>query len=414
MREVFANRQFRKLFFSNLFSGFGQGMTMIGIAWHLVETTGSAELLGSTMFVSAVLMFVVGPYIGTLIDRFSRKRMLLAEHAIGFAVLAALAVWGFIGPYAEWMLIAVYLVTTLMFQIHYPAQSALVQEGFEPRHYNDINSLLEIEGQTASVLAGGMAGFLLEAYGLHVVLLINACTYLAACGLLSTMAYTFTLEREARNNRGVNWVGQLLQSWRYIREKRGFLLFGIAALMPFIAVMAGNLLKPVYVNQTLKADVTVFSLGETAYAIGAVAAGLLVSAVARKFGQLLAMVGSTLLFAFVMAVMVALPYGWALVGAYMIFGWCNASVRLIRQSLYMTVVPKPFMGRVMSFFNSIGMMMRLLLIGVFTWMIDRTGAGMGYLVLAGLLLLAAAGIVGTMRYLLHDAAGQTAVATEER
>ncbi|WP_035296154.1 hypothetical protein [Brevibacillus thermoruber] len=98
----------------------------------------------------------------------------------------------------------------------------------------------------------------------------------------------------------------------------------------------------------------------------------------------------------------------------MIFGWCNASVRLIRQSLYMTVVPKPFMGRVMSFFNSIGMMMRLLLIGVFTWMIDRTGAGMGYLVLAGLLLLAAAGIVGTMRYLLHDAAGQTAVATEER
>lgn len=264
------------------------------------------------------------------------------------------------------------------------------------------------------MLAGGIAGFLLEAYGLHVVLLINACTYLAACGLLSTMAYTFTLEREARNNRRVNWVGQLLQSWRYIREKRGFLLFGIAALMPFIAVMAGNLLKPVYVNQTLKADVTVFSLGETAYAIGALAAGLLVSAVARKFGQLPAMVGSTLLFAFVMAVMVALPYGWALVGAYMIFGWCNASVRLIRQSLYMTVVPKPFMGRIMSFFNSIGMMMRLLLIGVFTWMIDRTGAGMGYLVLAGLLLLAAAGIVGTMRYLLHDAAGQTAVATEER
>lgn len=363
MKEVFAHPEFRKLFFSNLFSGFGQGMTMIGIAWYLVETTGSAQLLGSTMFTSAVLMFFIGPYIGTLIDRFSRKKMLLIENVIGFTVLGALGVWGFFGAYAEWMLIAIYLVTTFMYQIHYPAQSALVQEGFEPRHYNSINSLLEIEGQTASVLAGGIAGLLLNSYGLHIVILFNALTYLFAFGLLSTMKYTFTLEGEAKANRGVTWLGQLGQSWRYIRERRGFLIFGISALMPFIAIMASNLLKPVYVSQTLKADVSIFSFGEMAYAIGAVAAGVLVSVVVAKFGQLSSMVGSTLLFAVVIVAMVALPYGWALVASYMVYGWCNASVRLIRQSLYMTVVPKHLMGRVMSFFNSVGMMMRLVLIG---------------------------------------------------
>lgn len=414
MKEVFAHPEFRKLFFSNLFSGFGQGMTMIGIAWYLVETTGSAQLLGSTMFTSAVLMFFIGPYIGTLIDRFSRKKMLLIENVIGFTVLGALGVWGFFGAYAEWMLIAIYLVTTFMYQIHYPAQSALVQEGFEPRHYNSINSLLEIEGQTASVLAGGFAGLLLNSYGLHIVILFNALTYLFAFGLLSTMKYTFTLEGEAKANRGVTWLGQLGQSWGYIRERRGFLIFGISALMPFIAIMASNLLKPVYVSQTLNADVSIFSFGEMAYAIGAVAAGVLVSVVVAKFGQLSSMVGSTLLFAVVIVAMVALPYGWALVASYMVYGWCNASVRLIRQSLYMTVVPKNLMGRVMSFFNSVGMMMRLVLIGWFTAMIDYTGASIGYLILAGLLLLAAVGVAATMRFLLAEAAAQVAVATEER
>jgi len=222
MKEVFAHAEFRKLFFSNLFSGFGQGMTMIGIAWYLVETTGSAQLLGSTMFTSAVLMFFIGPYIGTLIDRFSRKKMLLIENLIGFAVLGSLAAWGFWGPYAEWMLIAIYLVTTFIYQIHYPAQSALVQEGFEARHYDSINSLLEIEGQTASVLAGGVTGVLLNSYGLHIVILFNALTYLFAFGLLSTMKYTFTLEGEARANRGVTWLGQLGQSWRggLLRKER--------------------------------------------------------------------------------------------------------------------------------------------------------------------------------------------------
>ncbi|MCM3077561.1 MULTISPECIES: MFS transporter [Brevibacillus] len=403
MREVFAYPDFRKLFFSNLFSGFGQGMTMIGIAWYLVEKTGSAQLLGSTMFTSALLMFFIGPYIGTLIDRFSRKKMLLFENLMGFTVLGILAIWGFWGTYSEWMLILIYLVTTFMYQIHYPTQSALVQESYEPRHYGSINSLLEIEGQTASVLSGGLAGILLQYYGLHVVLIFNACTYLFAFSLLSTMKYTFSLEGEARANKGVSWLTQLGQSWTYIREKRGFLIFGIAAFMPFIVVMATNLLKPVYINQTLKADVITFSLAEMTYAIGAVAAGLLILVLVQKLGEFQAMVGNILLFAMAMVAMVALPYGWALIAAYTFYGWCNASVRLIRQSLYMSMVPRHMMGRVMSFFNSIGMMMRLILIGFFTLLIDHTGAGTGYLILAGLLLLAAVGVVGTMRFLLIDA-----------
>ncbi|QQE74267.1 MFS transporter [Brevibacillus composti] len=413
MREVFANREFKKLFFSNLFSGFGQGMTMIGIAWYLVETTGSAELLGTTMLTSAFLMFFIGPYIGTLIDRLSRKKMMLAEHVIGFTVLAVLSLWGFFGPYAEWMLIAIYLVTTLMYQIHYPAQAALVQESFDSKHYHAINSLLEVEGQTASVLAGGFAGLLLNYFGLHLVLMINALTYLTAYLLMSTMAYTFTLEKEAKQNVGVSWMGQLYQSWQYIRSQKGFLVFGISAMMPFIAIMASNLLSPVYVNQTLKADVTVYSMGEVTYAVGAVAAGLLVSRMVGKVGQLPAMVGNTLLFAVVTIAMVAISQGWGFVAASIFFGWCNSSVRLVRQTLYMNVVPKQVMGRVMSFFNSVGMMMRLLLIGLFTYTVDYTGAGVGYLVLAGLLLLAALGIVTSMRYLLESAQSRATVAAEE-
>ena len=61
MKEVFFDRNVQKLFFANLFSGFGQGMTMIGISWHLVTETGSAKPLGTTMFVSAILMVLPGP-----------------------------------------------------------------------------------------------------------------------------------------------------------------------------------------------------------------------------------------------------------------------------------------------------------------------------------------------------------------
>ncbi|WP_134686506.1 MFS transporter [Brevibacillus migulae] len=400
MRVVFGNPNFRKLFFSNLFNGFGQGMTMIGIAWYLVETTGTGKLLGSTMLFSSILAFLIGPYVGTVIDCFSRKKIMQTEQLGGFAVLAVMAAWGFWGDYQIWMLILIYLVTNFMYQIRYPTQSALVQETFEKKHYNDINSLLEIENQTAAVLSGGLAGLLLGQFGLQPVLMLNALTYLIAFLLMAPMDYVFTAEKQAKQQVRTSWWEQFSQSWRFIREKRGFMVFGVSSLMPFISIMMINLLNPVFVNEALGGDVSIFSLGEVTYSIGAAGAGLLVAGVIRKFGGFPSMVSNILLMAVAYVLIVALPNSWVFVIMSAFLGWCNASTRLIRQGLYMELLPNHFMGRVMSFLHSLGTLMRLTLLALFTFMIDLTGASAGYLVLAVLLLFAMLGIIVSMRLLM--------------
>lgn len=400
--EVFKNRNFRRLFFSNLFSGFGQGMTMIGISWYLVESTGSASLLGSTMLLSSILTLLVGPYSGTLIDRYSRKTILQMEQLGGFVVLALLAVWGFWGSYHEWMLVLLYMATLFMFQIHEPAQAAFVQEMFAPKHYKAINSALEIENQTALVLAGGFAGIILGKFGLHVVLLFNALTYLIAFMMLSGIDYVFTLGKQTDKSPRMSWVEQFYQCWVYIRERRGFMIFGVSALVPFIAVMLANLLNPIFVSQVLREDVKIYSLGEVTYSIGAVAAGIMLAWFSRKLGAFSYMVLNYVFMAIVFVLTIAIPSGWVFVLLSAFIGWCNVSTRLIRQTLYMELLPNRFMGRVMSFFKSIGTLMRLLLLSLFTVMLDSTGAQVGYVVLASFLIIAALGIVFSMRLLMRQ------------
>ncbi|WP_139491243.1 MFS transporter [Brevibacillus dissolubilis] len=399
MKEVIQHRDFRKLFVGNLFSSFGQGMSMIGIPWYLVESTGSADLLGSTMFITAVMLLFIAPYLGTLVDRFSRKMVLQVENIVGFTVLILFAAWGFVGEYQEWMLIAIYFYTITSYQIHYPAQSALVQETFDQKYYQSANSWLEIEGQTAAVLAGALAGIVLSKWGLHIALLLDALTYLFAFIMLSGMNYTFTLGAEAKEASRTSWMDQFHKSWLFVKERRGFLLFGVSVLMPFIAVMASNLLAPVYVSQTLKADVLIFSLSDMTYAIGATSAGFLGIFVARSLGDRNALLVNIALFSISLILLVLIPNGWVFSALYTCVGWANAASRLIRQNIYMGLIPKAFMGRVLSFLNSVGMVMRLILIGGFTLMLDYTGAGLGYLILAGLLLLAGGGIVVSMRML---------------
>jgi MFS family permease len=411
MREVFRNRNFCKLFFSNLFSGFGQGMTTIGISWYLVETTGTARLLGSTMLISAILAFLIGPYSGTLIDRFSRKAILQIEQLGGFTVLALLAGWGFWGTYHEWMLVLIFLATTFMFQIHDPTQAAFVQETFDQKQYKEIISLLEIENQTAMVLSGVFAGLLLEKFGLHVVLILNALTYLIAFVMLSGINYIFTLKKKCART---SWVELFSQSWVYIRERRGFMIFGVSALIPFIAVMLVNLLNPILVSQAMGNDVKIYSLGKVTYSVGAVAAGILVTSISRKFGAFSSMVFHYMLMAIGLVLIVAIPKGSAFVLLSAILGWCNVSTRLIRQTLYMELLPNRFMGRVMSFFKSIGTLIRLLLLALFTVMIDTTGAKVGYLVLASLLLIATLGIMVSMRILMGQVVSQDSAQTSKQ
>jgi MFS family permease len=397
LKEVFGNKNFSKLFFSNLFSGFGQGMTTIGISWYLVETTGTARLLGSTMLITAILGFLIGPYAGTWIDRFSRKAILQIEQLGGFTVLAVFAGWGFWGPYHVWMMIFIFLAVSFIFQIHDATQAAFVQEIFDQKQYKAILSLLEIENQTAMVLSGMFAGLLLEKVGLQVVLLFDTLTYLFAFVVVSSMDYCFTLEKQTEKT-----VDLFSKGWVYIKERKGLMVFGVSALIPFIVVMLVNLLSPIFVSQTLGEDVDIYSLAKVAYSIGAVAAGLLVAFISRKFVAFSSMVSHYVLMAIVLVLIVVIPKGWYFILQSALLGWCNVTTRLIQRTIYMELLENCQIGRVMSFFKSIGQLIRLLLLTIFTLMIDATGAKAGYLILAGLLLIATLGIIFSMRVLTRQ------------
>ncbi|MCI1746619.1 MAG: MFS transporter [Heyndrickxia oleronia] len=402
MGEVIKNSNFRKLFLSNLFSGVGQGMTMIGISWYMIELTGTARLLGSTMIISAILTLLIGSFAGTMIDRFSRKAILQFEQLAGFTVLLTVSVWGWLGTYSEWMMVFIYLSSIFIFYMHESAQSAFVQEIFEPKLYGSINSFLEIENQTALVLSGALAGILLEKFGLHVVLILNALAYLLAFLNLLGINYVSTSKEKLKLDTRNSWLSMFNESWRFIKRRRGLMIFGVAALIPFITVMLVNLLNPIFVSHSLKADVKIYSLGEVTYSIGALISGVCTTIITRKLSSSSYMVANYFMMIVALILTVTFPKAGIFLLCSALIGWCNVSTRLIRQNMYMELLPNHLIGRVLSFFKSIGTLLRLLLLALFTIIIDLNGVAVGYFILAGILSLATIGIFLSFRLLLKE------------
>jgi MFS family permease len=72
----------------------GQSLSLIGsqavqfaLIWWLTEQSGSATILSTATLLGLLPPVVLGPVIGTLIDRWSRKRVMLA--ADGFTAVAS-------------------------------------------------------------------------------------------------------------------------------------------------------------------------------------------------------------------------------------------------------------------------------------------------------------------------------------
>ena len=70
-------RKFFVLWSSQATSMFGSTVVGFALAWYLARETGSATILSTAMMVNFIPMIILGPFIGPLIDRWNRKKILI-------------------------------------------------------------------------------------------------------------------------------------------------------------------------------------------------------------------------------------------------------------------------------------------------------------------------------------------------
>jgi MFS-type transporter involved in bile tolerance (Atg22 family) len=266
---------------------------------------------------------------------------------------------------------------------------------------------MEIQGQTASMLAGGLAGLMIDRVPLWLILLIDSSTYLFSFFVQSTLPYEATHVKTGAP--AVNAWRAMAEGWRWLHERARLSIFFGCTLVPFILVMVSNYLFPVYVSGVLRAPAAVFGHGEIGFAIGALLAGVFIPKLAtdRGAGQVIT---ATML---VCLAALALLVVWQTPGSYYLalglFGLGNAGGRVARNAVMLHVVPNAVMGRVGMFFNAADRLLRTVLTTICTVLVAHSGATPGFAVLWLVLLVAFAGVLAT-RSAVRDAGAAAAPA----
>jgi MFS family permease len=400
MKELLRDPRIVRLLVANSLGSIGSGITIFSVPWLLVNQPGGSEAFRHITIATTILLFLIMPWYGAKIDRSSRRAMVLFSELFGAASTLSMALVGLaLGGFGTAQLMAIYLLGMLYYTLHYPAKWAMVQQIFDRSQYQSLTGLMEVQGQAAMLLAGALGGVAVSHLPLWAILMIDCGTYLAAFFIQRGIPYEATHLRSAApadaavraeaaapgggkdsgpGRGGV--LGGVAEGWRWLAKRPALAVFLTASLLPFIAVMAGNYLVPVYVSETLRAGPGTFAISEMAFAVGALGAGLLLPRLLARqtVGALLPLIMAVFLVGLILQA--TLPFTAVFVGAMVLLGFGNAGTRVGRSALMLHVVPNAVMGRVTVFFSVLDRVLRTLLVSSMV-VVDVWGPQAGFVVL---------------------------------
>ncbi|WP_416433888.1 MFS transporter [Priestia megaterium] len=384
MKALYKDRRFQAIVAANVLSSIGSGITMLAIPLLLIASPDGNKLFGMIMLMMTVISFVATPYIGVLIDRMSRKKMLLTVELIGFITVMLFVIVGFMTDYSTIHYIILYGTGNLYYTFFYPTIFALNQEVFSKDAFQSLNSIMEIQGQLSSMLAGALASLVITRWSLQWILIVDAATYIAAFLFLLSIPYKQSREPSDKKHTAMK------EGLAFIKENRSVSIFLLLSFMPFVAVMMTNYLFPIYLTQELNASPAAYGIESAVYSFGALTAGIFIVSIMKRTGTELAIMLNISLFALGISsifFMKLLPIYFSIV---FFLAFANAGTRVARNTFMMQKIPNTIVGRVDSCFRFITLGIRILLIFFFTYVTTNDHIGFAFSGLS-LLLLSSAG-----------------------
>jgi DHA3 family macrolide efflux protein-like MFS transporter len=269
---------FSIVWLGQLVSMSGSAMTRFALTIWVYEQTGEATALAIVAIFSFAPAIFFSPIAGVIVDRVSRKRVMIAsDFAAGLSTVALLALYS-TGHLEIWHLWAAGFFASSFESFQFPAYSAAITTMVEKKHYTRANAMLGMVHSGSTIIAPALAGALLHVIGISGIMIIDIATFVFAIGMLLLAIIPNPAETAAgRASRGT-LLQESVFGFRYIFSNRsllGLLLVFLAINLTFTLAMV--LLAPMILARTGNNEVI---LGTTMmmFGIGGVVGGVIVTA----------------------------------------------------------------------------------------------------------------------------------------
>lgn len=278
LKQFAGMRKFIVIWFGQLVSLIGTAMTGFALTIWAYQQTGKATTLAALIFADELAFIIATPIAGALVDRWDRRRVLIASDlASGFVTILMLVLYTG-GGLRLWHLYAAHLALGLLVAFQLPAYHTATALIVPKQQYARVSGMRSLAFYGSKTLAPLFAGALLPLIGLNGIMTIDVLSFLMAVGTLLLVAIPRPpISEEGQAQRG-HILDDIRFGARYIMARPG--LVGLTlefAVLNFFAAITYFSILPALILARTGGDQLALGGVEAMMSLGGVIGGLALS-----------------------------------------------------------------------------------------------------------------------------------------
>ena len=342
----------------------GQALSLLGsqlvqfaLIWWLTKTSGSGTVLAIASLFGLVPHVILGPFVGTLVDRWNRRvTMILADAGSALAIVV-LAVLFALGQAQIWHIYILMFIRSVAGAFHSNAMMASTSLMVPKQHLARIQGLNQMLWGGMSVFSAPLGALLLEVMPLQGILAIDVVTALMAIVPLFFIAVPQPerLTTLASNAGKSSFWQDFVSGLKYVWGWPGLLLICLMAMQINFLLNPAFSLLPLVVTKHFNGEAIQLATLESLSGIGVIAGGLVLSAWGGFKRRILTAMTGVIGLGLGCLIMGLLPpsaFTWAVVAMFIV-GFVNPITNGPLLAAVQAVVAPDMQGRVFSLISSL-------------------------------------------------------------
>jgi MFS family permease len=348
-RQIFQRRAFRAFWLSFTFSALGDVLSRVALTWYVYDLTHSPTALGLLAFTYTGPVIIGGLIAGPLLDRFDRRKVMIADNLIRGAAVLLIPLLHALGTLALWHVYAVSIVYGGLMMISLAGSPSLVPDLVEESQLDTANALETLSYTLSGVIGPPLAGLLIPLISSPNVVIFDGLSYfMFAFALLGIRLPPVESEPQTQpDSYSLRDAVHLLIGNRVLLSTTAmFMLFNLGLGVLYVWL-------PIVSDQALRGGSELYGA-----LLGAMAVGEVISSLLAGTWKLPVTLGIAICLAQALSgmviVLMALKLSTPLVAVSLgLLGFFSAPLTIWAQTLRMKVIPNPLRGRTFALLRTL-------------------------------------------------------------
>lgn len=350
-------RSFFIIWIGQAFSLLGSRLVQFALIWWLARSTNSATVLAFASLVALLPQVIIGPFAGTLVDRWNRRIVIMSADAAIALATVLLAVLFSLDIVQTRHIYALIFIRAVGEAFHWPAMQASTTMMVPKQHLSRVAGLNQTLLGISNIIMPLSGAVAIEALPMQGVLTIDVATALIAIIPLLFISIPQPVRKEAVDaiKSKFSMLTDMREGLYFIWSWKALLIFSVIGILSNMLGRPAAALMPLMVTQHFGGDVLELGWLQAAVGLGSILGGIILGIWGGFKRHVITVMLALALDGIAILIFGLTPASAFLLAAVSIFavGFLESIVLGLNGAIFQAVVPPEMQGRVFSLLISV-------------------------------------------------------------